>query len=421
MKSTLDFAKSKDEQDPLKNFRDEFLFPTRANGKPLVYMAGNSLGLQPKKVQSYIQQELDDWATFAVEGHLKAKSKWYSYHELLTEPTARLVGAKPSEVVVMNTLSVNLHLLMVSFYRPTTKRFKILIEGTAFPSDQYAVDSQIRFHGFDPKTALIEAQPRAGERTLRTEDLVELIEKQGDEIALVLLGNVNYLTGQAFEVSTLAHAAHKKGCLFGLDLAHGAGNLELKLHDWEVDFATWCSYKYLNGGPGTLSGCFIHERHLGKRDLPRFEGWWGHNKIERFKMERRFDPMPTAEAWQLSNPPIFQMAALRASMELFDKATMPALRKKSVELTGYLEFLIKETLPSQKCQIITPHDPNQRGCQLSLSIKGNPRAISQTLLENGIVADAREPDIMRAAPAPLYCRFQDVYEFAQGLKNAIES
>ncbi|MGZ3698673.1 MAG: kynureninase, partial [Bdellovibrionota bacterium] len=359
------FARAQDSRDPLKRFRGEFLIPKGRGGKPWIYLAGNSLGLQPKKVKAYIEQELKDWAKFGVEGHFLAKHPWLPYHEILTEQTARLVGAKSLEVVVMNTLTVNVHLMMVSFYRPTRERYKILVEGGAFPSDQYAVASQARFHGRDPREAVLELKPRAGEATLRTEDILSTIEREGSSIALVLLGSVNYLTGQAFDVEAITRAAHAKGSVVGFDFAHGAGNLHLKLHEWGPDFAVWCGYKYLNSGPGSLSGCFVHERHAARPDLPRFSGWWGHDKSTRFQMGPEFKPIPGAEGWQLSNPPIFQMASLRASMELFDQAKIERLRAKSEKLTGYLEFLL-DRLPEGFCKIITPRDPAQRGAQLSL-------------------------------------------------------
>src|SRR5215471_7793764 len=334
-----DFARAADETDPLRSYRQQFRMPTH-QGQECIYLAGNSLGLQPKKVKEYIDEELADWAQMGVEGHFAARHPWLPYHENLTDMTARLVGARPIEVVVMNTLTVNLHLMMVSFYRPRRERYKILVEKNAFPSDQYAVASQAQFHGFDPSVAVVELVPRSEELTLRTEDIIDLIDRQGQAIALVMLGNVNYLTGQAFDMAAITEAAHAKGCLVGFNLAHGAGNLKLNLHDCNVDFAVWCSYKYLNAGPGSLAGCFVHERHAYEFDLPRFAGWWGHNKQTRFVMGPHFDPIAGAEGWQLSNPPIFPLAALRASLELFDAATMDALRSKSERLTGYLEFLL---------------------------------------------------------------------------------
>jgi kynureninase len=408
-------ARKLDEQDPLAEYRDQFLIPKGPDGKPCIYLAGNSLGLQPRKAREYVTQELDDWAALGVEGHFQARNPWLPYHELLTAQTARLVGAQPVEVVVMNTLTVNLHLMMVSFYRPSAQRFKILVEGGAFPSDQYAVASQARFHaasvGFDPAQAIVELVPRAGEATLRTEDILERIEKEGDSIALIMLGNVNYLTGQAFDIAAITRAGHAKGCRVGFDLAHGAGNLLVKLHDWGPDFAVWCSYKYLNAGPGSLAGCFVHERHARASKLPRFAGWWGHDKLTRFRMGPVFQPIPGAEGWQLSNPPILQLAALRASLELFDAATMPELRRKGDALTAFLEACL-DALPKGYCTIVTPRDPAQRGSQLSLRVQGDPKALLGKLHAAGVVCDFREPDVIRAAPVPLYSRFVDVFRFA---------
>lgn len=410
------FARRLDAEDPLRSFREQFLFPQGPDGRPVVYLAGNSLGLQPRNAARYVQEELEDWARLGVEGHHEGRRPWLHYHELVTEQTARLVGAKPLEVVVMNTLTVNLHLMMVSFYRPTRERYKILMEGGAFPSDQYAVASQVRFHGYDAREAVLELKPRAGEETLRTEDILATIEKHGHEVALVLLGSVNYLTGQAFDLGAITRAAHAKGCFVGFDLAHGAGNLKLSLHDDGPDFAVWCSYKYLNGGPGNLGGVFVHERHAHQKDLPRFEGWWGHDKATRFQMGPTFQPLPGAEGWQLSNPPIFQLAALRASLELFDQAGMEALRAKSERLTGYLEFLL-DRLPAGFVSITTPRDSRQRGAQLSLRFRGEPQALLKRLADAGIVCDFRKPDIIRAAPAPLYCNFTDVYRFVRTLEG----
>jgi kynureninase len=411
-----DFARRMDAEDPLRHFREEFLFPRHTNGQPVIYLVGNSLGLQPRKAKPYVLEALEDWEKLGVEGHFHARHPWMPYHELLTEQTARLVGALPLEVVVMNTLSVNLHLMMVSFYRPSGERRKILMEAGAFPSDQYAVASQVRFHGLDPNEAILRLTPRPGEETLRTEDILETIERHGREIALVMLGNVNYLTGQAFDMAAITRAAHKQGCRVGFDLAHGAGNLRLSLHDDGPDFAVWCSYKYLNGGPGTLGGVFVHERHARDKALPRFEGWWGHDKQTRFQMGPDFHPIPGAEGWQLSNPPILQMAALRASLELFDRATMSALRHKSERLTGYLEFLLGR-LPPGFVHTTTPRDPKQRGTQLSLRFSKEPRRLLEKLTAQGIFCDFRSPDIIRAAPAPLYCSFLDVYRFAGVLES----
>jgi kynureninase len=414
----LDFARHMDETDPLRAFREEFLFPNRA-GDNVVYLAGNSLGLQPRSATGYVLEELGEWARLGVEGHFQARHPWLLYHEFLTEMTARLMGANPSEVISMNSLTVNLHLMLVSFYKPTKERFKILIESNAFPSDRYAVASQAQFHGYDPKEAILELIPREGEMTLRQEDIETYIEKHGKDIAVVLLGQVNYLTGQAFDLLRLAELSHEHGCIFGANLAHGAGNLRLNLHGEDVDFAVWCGYKYLNAGPGAVAGCFVHDRFEESFDLPRFAGWWGHNKETRFEMGPEFDPLPGAEGWQVSNPPIFQMAALRASLELFDKATMHALRKKSVLLTGYLEFLLK-TIPKEACSVITPSDPDQRGAQLSLKVPKQPQQFLRQLRDNGVIADFREPDIVRVAPAPLYCSFEDVYKFGQVMTKFAE-
>lgn len=420
--NTRECALKLDQSDELKAFRDQFHVPGQFKGKdggPCVYLTGNSLGLQPLNVRTYIGLELDDWALLGVEGHIHARKPWLPYHEFLTDMSANVVGAKPSEVVVMNTLTVNLHLMMVSFYRPEKSRYKIVIEKGAFPSDQYAVASQVEFHGYKSEDAVIELCPRSGEETLRTEDILATIEKQGSEIALVLLGNVNYLTGQAFEVEKICRAAHAVGANFGLNLAHGAGNLLLKLHDWDVDFAVWCSYKYLNAGPGGLAGCFVHERHGHAFDLPRFAGWWGHNKATRFAMPDRFEPLPGAEGWQLSNPPIFQLAALRASLEIFEAATMPKIREKGDRLTGYLEYLLNligEEKPGF-IKIITPANPLERGSQLSLRFKGDGRRLLEMFKDEGVVCDFREPDIIRATPAPLYNTFEDVYRFSQVVRR----
>lgn len=406
----LAYAQSLDQSDPLAPLRDQLVFPDSSTGRDPVYLAGNSLGLQPRRVRELVLEALTDWGRLGVEGHTRAKNAWLPYHELVTDSMARLVGALPSEVVVMNTLSVNLHLMLVSFYRPTPERHRILIEAGAFPSDQYAVASQVRFHGYDAEEAVLELTPRAGEATLRTEDILARIEREGPGLALVMLGNVNYLTGQAFDMRAITAAAHAVGAEVGFDLAHGAGNLHLSLHDDGPDFAVWCSYKYLNAGPGGLSGCFVHERHAQRTDLPRFEGWWGHDKASRFAMPKQFVPLAGAEGWQLSNPPILQLAALRASLELFDRATMPALRAKSVHITGYLEYLLDQ-LPAGACTIVTPRDPEQRGTQLSLRLRGDFRNALGFFEERGVVADFREPDIVRAAPVPLYTRYADVHHF----------
>jgi kynureninase len=411
-KPGITFAQESDAKDPLASCRDKFYIPKHTDGKDVIYFAGNSLGLQPKTVRKYVEQELKDWETMAVEGHLHAKNPWLPYHEFLTEQTARLVGAKPDEVVNMNSLTVNLHLMVVSFYRPEPGRHKILIESNAFPSDHYALQSQIKFHGYNPEDSLIEMKPRKGESVIRTEDIEEFIEKEGDSVALVLFAGVNYYSGQAFEYEKITRAGHKKGCIVGFDHAHGAGNMVLHLHDWEVDFAVWCSYKYLNGGPGAIAGAFVHEKHLNNPSLPKFAGWWGQDKKTRFLMGHEFIPIPTVESWQLSNPPILQLASLKASLDIFDEAGMQNLRVKSEKLTGYLEFLINEKNDGS-IEIITPKDKNQRGCQLSLRTKRNGREIHSRLNEQGVICDWREPDVIRVAPVPLYNTFMDVYNFVE--------
>ena len=416
--TTESFAERMDEQDSLRHFRERFYIPKQSNGEEVVYFTGNSLGLQPKTTREYIEQELKDWETLGVEGHFKAKNPWMPYHELLTEQMARVVGAKPIETVVMNSLTVNLHLLMVSFYRPTLTRHKIVIEAGAFPSDQYAVASQIKFHGFDVKSSLIELKPRKNETCLRTEDIEKTIVENADSIALILLGGVNYYTGQAFDMRRITEIGHKFGAIVGFDLAHAAGNLRLKLHDWSVDFAAWCSYKYLNSGPGGIGGCFIHERHASDFDLPRFAGWWGHDKETRFLMKPDFLPIKGAEGWQLSNPPIFQMASHRASLEIFDEAGMESLTGKSRKLTGYLEFLLNE-IDNGRISLITPKDSSERGCQLSIRVKDADKNLFKAISERGVIADWREPDVIRVAPVPLYNSFADVYKFAEILKNCL--
>ncbi len=417
--NTIEFAVQTDSSDALKSYRDRFFIPKTKDGQEYIYLCGNSLGLQPKSVREFVEQELKDWAELGVEGHFHAKNPWMPYHELLTNQTARLVGAKPSEVVVMNTLSVNLHLMMVSFYRPTPQRHKIVIESSAFPSDQYAVKSQIAFHGFDPATSLVELSPRKDETTLRTEDIEEFIKREGDSIALIMLGGVNYYTGQVFDMERITRAGHAKACIVGFDLAHAAGNIPLKLHDWDVDFAVWCSYKYLNSGPGSLAGCFVHERHGNNFSLPRFAGWWGQDKSTRFLMGPDFNAIPGAEGWQLSNPPILSMTAVRASMEIFDEVGMERVREKSLKLTGYLEYLIDQNL-SGRVRCITPRDANQRGCQLSLVVTGRGKSIHKALTERGVICDWREPDVIRVAPVPLYNSFVDVHSFVTILKEILQ-
>jgi kynureninase len=417
--NTPAFAKAQDTADPLRAFRDEFHFPQH-QGKPVIYFTGNSLGLQPKAAADALKQELDDWARFGVEGHFLAKHPWYSYHEELTASTARMVGALREEVVVMNQLTSNLHFLLVSFYRPAGKRTKILTETRPFPSDTYAFASQIAFHGGDPEKDLVEVQPRAGEHTLRTEDIVAKINELGDTLALVCFGGVNFYTGQAFDLSAITKAAHAVGANVGFDLAHAAGNLHLKLHDIGADFACWCTYKYLNSGPGSVAGAFVHQRHLGK-GLPLFAGWWGHDKAERFKMDRTFKPMPTAEAWQVSNAPVFSMAVHRVALEQFDRAGIANLRAKSEQLTGYLAFIIAEVAKATgtNLEVITPNDPAQRGCQLSILAHGHGKALFNKLTERGVIADWREPNVIRVAPVPIYNSFEDVFRFGEALRASL--
>jgi len=412
-----DFAVVMDARDPLAHFRGRFCIPKTKTGDDCIYLCGHSLGLQPKTVSSYLEQELRDWAQLGVEGHFHAKNPWMPYHRLLTQQTATLVGAQPTEVVVMNSLTVNLHLMMVSFYRPTIGRHKILVERGAFPSDQYAVQSQIRFHGFDPASSLLELTPRDGESYLRDEDIESLIDRDGDSIALILLGGVNYVTGQAFDMAEITKAGQQKGCVVGFDLAHAAGNIPLRLHDWGPDFAVWCNYKYLNGGPGCVAGCFVHERHARAWDGPRFAGWWGHDEKTRFQMGPDFHPMTGAEGWQLSNPPILALAALRASMEIFVEAGIEPLRAKSVSLTGYMEFLLRQQ--SSKFSIITPREEERRGAQLSIRLPGDGRKLCDRLAAEGVIGDWREPDAFRVAAVPLYNSYQDVYRFVQRFSAAL--
>ncbi len=409
----LDAARQADQQDPLRVFREQFIFPQH-QGKDCLYLCGNSLGLQPKGVRPAILRELDHWAEHGVEGHFRGDMPWMHYHRFLTDAAARLVGALPQEVVVMNTLTTNLHLMMVSFYRPTAKRYKIVMEAGAFPSDQYAMESQVRWHGYDPATAIIEVAPRTGEDTLRTEDILQIIEREGDSIALVMFGGVNYYTGQWYDLEKIAAAGHRAGAYVGFDLAHAAGNVPLQLHDWGADFAVWCSYKYLNSGPGGPSGTFVHERHANNPELPRFAGWWGHDENERFQMKKGFKPMPGAAGWQLSNAQVFSFAAHKASLDLFDSAGIEALRAKSLQLTAFLERVLDEADKGRNMyRIITPRDPAARGCQLSLLTDDRGKALFDYLAEHGVVADWREPNVIRFAPTPLYNSFEDVWQLGE--------
>ena len=416
----LDFAIKQDENDPLASYKNQFHIPKDKHGNDLIYMTGNSLGLQPKNTKSYINQELEDWANLGVEGHTEAKNPWLPYHEFLTESMAKIVGAKPLEVVVMNTLTTNLHLMMVSFYKPTKTRYKILIEADAFPSDKYAVESQLRHHGFDDKEGLILLKPREGEELVNYADLEAILETQGNEIALIMVGGLNYYTGQYFDLKRITTLGHKYGCMVGFDCAHAAGNVPLNLHDSGADFAVWCTYKYLNSGPGSLGGCFVHERHAYNKNLNRFTGWWSHNKQTRFNMRDEFDQLPGAEGWQLSNPPILSMAAIRASLDIFNMVGFETLVEKSKKLTGYFEFLLK-ALGEDTIRIMTPNHPNERGCQLSIQVKNANKTLHNKLTEAGVISDWREPDVIRCAPTPLYNSFQDVYYLVERLKTILNA
>lgn len=421
-KADADFAAELDHADPLRGYRKQFHIPRYQDGEA-IYFCGNSLGLQPKSTATYLEEELADWQKLAVHAHVSGRRPWMPYHELLTEKTAHVVGAMPTEVINMNSLTVNLHLMLVSFFRLHAKRNCIVIERGAFPSDRYAAVSQLQFHGLDPAESLIELAPRPGADTLRTEDIQHVLTEQSERIALVLLPGVQYLTGQAFDMARLTQAAHRAGAVIGFDLAHATGNLAMQLHDWDVDFAVWCNYKYMNGGPGAVGGCFVHERHLSEHDLPRFAGWWGHDKITRFKMTPDFVPMASAEAWQLSNPPILALAPVLASLEIFSAVGMPALRQKSVKLTGYLEWLLQQKLAGQ-IEILTPSDPAARGCQLSLRMScPNERAreVFQRLETAGVTTDWREPDVIRVAPVPLYNTFSETYRFVEILGRVLDA
>ena len=411
--ATAAFATNLDATDELKDYRNRFHIPS-ANGKSLIYFCGNSLGLQPKSTRAYLEQELTDWQNLGVEGHLHAKNPWLYYHHFLTDATARLVGAKPIEVVVMNSLTVNLNLLMISFYRPTAKRNKIMMEYMAFPSDQYAVENQVKFHGYNPNDAIIELMPREGENCIRTTDILAKIDEHKDELALIMIGGVNYYTGQLFDMATIT--SHAKKCssdiVVGYDLAHATGNVKMQLHDWNVDFATWCSYKYLNSGPGGTSGVFVHKKHAENNLLPRLSGWWGNDESTRFKMQKGFIPQQGAAGWQMSNAQVLSMAAHRASLAIFDEVGMDKLIAKSKLLTGYLEFLLLNG-KRKDFKIITPEDVAQRGCQLSIVMNENGKKTFDALTQNGVIADWREPDVIRVAPVPLYNTFEDVFRFAE--------
>src|SRR5258706_6161517 len=413
---TKEYALEQDKSDKLASFRKKFLFPQH-NGKDVIYFCGNSLGLQPASTHQYIQQELDDWAKYAVEAHFMAKNPWYSYHEMFARPLAKLTGALPDEVVAMNQLTSNIHFLFVSFYQPVSGRYKILCEGGAFPSDEYAIDSQVKFNGHNPSDAIIELYPREGEHAIRHEDVLSAIEKNKNELALIFIGGVNYYSGQVFDMKAITEAGHKAGIMVGFDLAHAIGNIKLSLHEWSVDFAVWCSYKYLNSGPGSVAGAFINERHAKNTSMPRFAGWWGHDKNNRFKMEKDFRAMPTAEGWQVSNAPVFSMAAHKAALDIFEEAGMDALSEKSKKLTGYMEYILREINskieirhPNLRLEIITP---KERGCQLSIVAHGLGKSLHEKLTANGVMADWREPNVIRCAPVPLYNSFEDVFRFGE--------
>jgi kynureninase len=412
------FAQVLDNADPLRSYRDQFLLPRRADGTPQTYLCGHSLGLQPAGARALVEQELDDWARLGVEGHFHGKTPWYSYHETLRDAGARLVGALPHEVVFMNSLTVNLHLMLATFFRPSGQRHCILIDEPAFPSDLYAVQSQLRHHDLDPEECLLSVRPREKEHTLRIEDVEEALAQRGSEIAVVWWNAVNFLTGQFFELARLTEAAHRQGCLIGLDLAHAIGNVPLHLHDLGVDFAVWCSYKYLNGGPGAVGGCFVHEKHGRNTTLPRLAGWWGNDPATRFRMQLQpeFIPREGADGWQVSNPPILSMAPVRASLALFDAAGFPAPRQKSMNLTAYLLFLL-DRLPPGRFEVITPRDSAQRGSQISLLVHDRPRELVKVLEAAGIVCDFREPNVVRVAPVPLYNSYRDVWMFADVLSR----
>ena len=416
--NTKEFARQMDSTDPLRSYRNKFYFPKHTNGEQAIYLCGNSLGLQPKSAKAHIEAVLDDWRDLGVKGHFEGAHPFATYHETLGEQMAKIVGGRKEEVVAMNSLTVNLHFMMVSFYRPKQGRYKILMEKNAFPSDQYAVKSQLEFHGYDPKDGLIELEPRAGEDILRTEDILDLIKDKGKEIALIMIGGLNYYTGQAYDMEKITRVGHEMGCMVGFDLAHGAGNLSFSLHDWDVDFAVWCTYKYMNSGPGGIAGCFVHERHVKRKDLARFAGWWGHDKATRFLMDDTFVPIQGAEGWQMSNETVLSMAALKASLEIFEEVGMKAIVKKSRLLTRYLEFLIEE-LKSDRIQIITPKQTDARGAQLSIRVVNSDKSLFKAISEKGVIADWREPDVIRIAPAPLYNSFMDVFNFVQIVREEL--
>lgn len=420
--NTLQFAKELDAKDPLKHFREMFYIPIMFR-KECIYFTGNSLGLQPKRTQDYVVDELEDWASLGVEGHFHARNPWLPYHEVFPKQLSKIVGCKENEVVVMNQLTVNLHLLLVTFYRPMKERYKIICEAKAFPSDQYAFESQAKYHSFDPDDAVIEVSPREGEHTIRTEDIIATIKQHGDSAAVVLFGGVNYYTGQLFDMKAITETAHAVGAYAGFDLAHAAGNVELQMHDWNVDFACWCSYKYLNSGPGGVAGVYIHEKHAANTELPRFAGWWGYTKETRFKMEKGFEAIPTAEGWQLSNAPVLSMAAHKASLDVFDEAGIDQLHKKRKLLSGYLHYILNDINSGQTeklIEVITPANEEERGCQVSMLMLKDGKKIFDELAKQGVIADWREPNVIRVAPVPLYNSFEDVYRFGEIIESIIK-
>jgi kynureninase len=419
--NTLDFARQLDKEDPLNRFREKFYIPV-IHGKESIYFTGNSLGLQPKTAQEYVLNDLEDWANYGVEGHVHARNPWTAYHEMFPEKLAPILGAIEEEVVVMNQLTINLHLLLITFYQPVKERYKIICEAKAFPSDQYALGSQVLLSGFDPVKSIIEVGPREGEHTIRNEDIIAAINEHGNEVAVVMIGGVNYYTGQVFDMKAITAAAHKIGAFCGFDLAHAVGNVALKLHKWNVDFGCWCSYKYLNSGPGAVAGAFIHQRHIGNKSLRRLTGWWGTNKENRFKMEKKFDPIPTAEGWQLSNSPILNMAAHKASLDIFEEAGFENILEKGKKLSAFLLFVLDDINASRSkkvIEIITPRNENEHGCQVSVLMLEKGREIFESLKKNGVIADWREPDVIRLAPVPLYNTFEDIYKSGEIIKNML--
>jgi len=412
---TLEFAQQKDREDPLKDFRSQFYCPQH-EGKDSIYFCGNSLGLQPRNTEAAIQQELKDWKEMAIGGYMHGKYPWLWYQDHFRGPLSRIVGCMEEEVTVMNTLTVNLHFLLLTFYHPDTERYKVIMEAGAFPSDQYALETQVRWHGFDPADALIEISPREGERTIREEDILATIDEHKDSLALVLLGGINYYTGQLFDIKAITEATHRAGAFAGFDLAHVAGNAQTQLHDWDVDFAVWCSYKYLNGGPGAVGGAYLHEKYARNKDLIRMGGWWGNDEATRFKMEKGFIPKPDANGWNISTAQVFNMVSLKASLELFEAAGFSRILSKSAELTAWLAFLLG-SLKNIHFDILTPAEPHRRGAQLSLYFKERSKEIHEKMIRAGIVVDYREPGVVRVAPAPLYNSFEEVYQFYQILKD----